>query len=307
MVRYALLLMLANLLWAGSYSAMKWGVADIPPLSLVFYRMGVAAILLWIGVAIFYRHQLKGLTGRFFLRVALVTAFDLIHQTGLCIGVKYSHAIDASLIISMEPVFLFFLATFILDEVLTIRHIMALVLALAGFVALSNFTSIGLDSFGNIVLIGNLIILVAVITETGFSICFKPLARDYSPVLLMAFVTAIQTVVLAPLSYAFDSEVFHPEITYKLVAVIVYLAVFCTIVGYIIWLRAMSKMAVNVMALSLFLQPVFGPVIAALALDEELGPRIFIGGGLILLSLYIALAREVRFPKTRSYPSQKGA
>lgn len=294
MRKYAVLLIVANVIWAGSYAVMKWGLADIQPLSLVFYRMFASAILLWGTILLFYRGELSKLNRSFFFRILLVTALDLIHHTGLCGGVKLSHATDASLIISMEPVFLFFLATIILREELTARHVISLILAMIGFIALSNFAS--LSSVHGIAILGNVIILFAVISEAGFSIFFKPLTKFHSPILLMAMVTLIQSIILAPIAYSADPGLFTPILTTKNIIVVGYLALFCTVFGYTMWLLIMSKIPVNIMAISLFMQPVLGPMIAGLTLGEKLGTRIFIGGAFIIGALYVVSFGKTMLP-----------
>jgi drug/metabolite transporter (DMT)-like permease len=289
-----ILLILANVIWAGSYSVMKWGVVDIHPLSLVFYRMTLATLVLWPIVFFVTRDQLRKINWSFCFRIFLVAAFDLIHQAGLCVGVKYSYATDAALIISMEPVFLFFLATLILHEHLTVRHIISLILALVGFVVLSDFAGMNGALARGAVLLGNVIILVAVISETGFTVFFKPLAKSFSPILLMAAVTLIQSIILAPITYIIDPNWLNTEITLKSITVIGYLALGCTVFGYVIWLLIMKKVPVNVMAVSLFLQPVFGPVIAAATLGEVLGPRVIVGGVIVIFSLYVISSKKIR-------------
>lgn len=302
MAGFIILLVMANAIWSGSYAVMKWGILDINPISLVFYRMFLSTILLWPVVLVFYRKELAKLNRSFFLRILLVAFFDLIHQVGLCVGVQYTYAMDASLIISMEPAFLFLLATIILREELTARHVMALILAMVGFMILSSLSFGSYSFMSSALALGNIIILFAVISESGFTIFFKPLAKNYSPILLMAVVTLIQSTILAPVASFMDPNFMNLDITFKSVSIIVYLSLFCTIFGYVVWLFIMKKIPVNVMAISLFLQPVFGPLISFAALGEEINSRILIGGLFIILSLFVITSRKVlsRLPAPNS-------
>lgn len=289
-----LLLILANAIWAGSYSIIKWGVADIDPITLVFYRMFTAAIFLWLILGIFYRDQIANINRSFVSRILIVTAFDIFYHVGTCVGEKYSQAIDAALIISMEPVFLFVAATLVLKEKIYFKHILSLIVAMIGFVVLSDISNLGVFSFSNKVLMGDLIILVAVLAEAGFSITFKPLSASYSPLLLMAMVTTVQSVILAPIVYYLDSSAFYPVITPKLLMVVLYLALLCSVLGYVVWLYVMKKVSVNTMSISLFLQPAIGPVIASLSLGEKMEPRIFVGGAIIILALYLVMSAHFK-------------
>ena len=293
---YILLLVVANVLWAGSYSVMKWAVVDIPPLTLAFYRFAISAIILSAIALVKFRKKLFEIKRLPVVRLLVVSLLNIFHQVGLYFGVQFTNAADASLIASMEPVFLFFLATLILREDVRLRHILAVFTGLIGFLVISGLQDF---SFAGSLLFGNMLVFFAVVSESCFSIFSKPLARKYSAVVMMAIITIVQTIILAPIAYIYDPLLFSPIITSKMIIVVAYLAIFCTVFGYTIWIVIMRKVPVNLMALTLFLQPVLGPIIAALFLGEVLGMRLIIGGIIILLSLYIALSRELSPHKKR--------
>lgn len=222
------------------------------------------------------------------MKIFLVAVLNMVHQAGACVAMNYTSATDATLIISMEPVILFFLATIILKETISFRHIAAIAMALAGFLILSGSGVLHFSAISASIMIGNLIVLVAVVSETSFSIIFKPLADRHPPHLLMAVVTLIQTIMLGPTAYMLDSNMLGSVLTFKGITAVLYMSLFCTIFGYILWLKVMRRVPVNIMAVSLFLQPVFGPLIAGLTLGEVISPRVVAGGAFILTALYIS-------------------
>jgi drug/metabolite transporter (DMT)-like permease len=76
-------------------------------------------------------------------------------------------------------------------------------------------------------------------------------------------------------------------------AVVSYLVVICTVVGYIVWLVVIRETDVSVAVLTVFLQPVVGLAIAFVALKEPLHWGQLWGSATICLGLLIGLSRQV--------------
>jgi len=70
-----------------------------------------------------------------------------------------------------------------------------------------------------------------------------------------------------------------------------YLGVLCTAVGYAVWFAAIKVVPVNVVALTLFVQPIAGAAIAAVFLGEALHLGQLWGGLVIVIGLALGLRR----------------
>lgn len=291
MAIYFLLIAAANIIWGGSFSVMKWGLADISPLTFAFYRFFFSAVILWAIVLATKRNEIKKLSWKLLLNIMLVGMLDISYHLGCFVGLELTSAADTAIIASMEPVFLFFLATIILRERFKVRHVISLVLALVGFCVLSDLFSFRPSSFTDKLFVGNLIIFFAANLEALFSVLLKPLGEKVSPILLIAIISFTQSVIMFPIARCFDPQIISHIFNFKALTAVIYLSVFCTVFGYSVWLLAMKKMPVNVMAISLFLQPVSGPLIAALFLGERLDIDVLVGGVFIVLALYIVISR----------------
>ena len=154
-----------------------------------------------------------------------------------------------------------------------------------------------------VIFLGNVIVLCAVISEGLFSISFNPLAKKYSPIFLMAIVSVVQTFVLMPVVFYRDPHALSALLSIKTVVVVAYLGILCTVFGYIIWLWIMKKLPINIMAISLFLQPVLGPIMAALFLKENLSLRTLVGGVFIISALIVVSKK--RSKKLSAFSFQK--
>jgi len=74
------------------------------------------------------------------------------------------------------------------------------------------------------------------------------------------------------------------------------LALICTVIGYTLWLVAIRECPVNVAALTVFIQPVFGVAVAALWLGEVVHWGHLLGSVTILAGLVLGLSRQIRRP-----------
>jgi drug/metabolite transporter (DMT)-like permease len=72
------------------------------------------------------------------------------------------------------------------------------------------------------------------------------------------------------------------------------LAVVCTAVGYSVWFIVIRECPVNVAALTIFAQSVFGVAVAALWLGEKLYWGQLLGSLAIVAGLVVGLSRQIK-------------
>ena len=75
---------------------------------------------------------------------------------------------------------------------------------------------------------------------------------------------------------------------------VAYLAIICTLIGYVVWLVVIRETEVNVTVLTVFIQPVVGVVIATVALKESLHWGQLWGSLAIVIGLVIGLSRQIK-------------
>ena len=81
---------------------------------------------------------------------------------------------------------------------------------------------------------------------------------------------------------------------------LIYLATICTLVGYTVWFIVIRETEVNVTALTIFIQPVFGVLIATATLGETLRWGQLWGSVAILTGLIIGLSRQIKPAENRA-------
>lgn len=282
-----------NILWACSSVAAKFGLQSLDPMALVFWRFASALAILLGWLILRHRRSGVGIARRDVARIVaaglLLGASNWLWVT----GIQHSYATDAALLYVVEPMWGIVLAGIILREKILWTTFAGFGCVLFGLAALSGFD---LGSFGfskNNVGFGNLLVVLGLLAEGGFSIVLKPLAcRIPAPVTTASVLAVALTVIAATL--ASRSAIPVPADA-KAILAIGYLSIICTVIGYTLWMHVMRHVPVGIMLFTIFIQPLAGPVIAAVTLGEPLDARVFTGGALLLSGMAIAVGGHLRW------------
>lgn len=278
------LLIIMNVIWASCYTVMKWGLEYMSPMHFLFLRMLISLVVMFI---ISFRH-IKLLDRYVVSRGAMLGGIIAIaHGLGF-VGVDKSYATDAAILYAIEPVAAIVIARILLKERMDAWRFLALALALTGFVIMSNVSF--RNFFSNTIFLGNMLMLMGVIADGFFSPVAKPVVEKYPARLVLAVALFFATLVLSP--FAVLSPVKSTAFSWEAIFSILYLSILCTCVGWTMWLYFLSRLPVNVIALTVFIQPVLGAFIPHFTIGEQIGSRIWFGGSIILLGVAIALFKR---------------
>jgi drug/metabolite transporter (DMT)-like permease len=264
-----------NVLWAGSYTVMKIATGSLHPLAIVFWRMLIAGLIL-TGWCVFKKYRFA-ISSRDFIRMCALGILSATSHLLVVIGISYSHAADASLLYVIEPVWGIFLASLVLKERFSPWMGFGLFLILAGVVVLS------FDA----VVVGNAIIVIGLICEGSFSVAIKPVVDRYPAALIMTVVLWICIAILAIPTFLMTSRMMPTSIGEW--GEVFYLAIFCSVIGYLGWIVIMRHVPVNVMYFSIFIQPITGPIIAWMVIGEHIGTSMIAGGTLLVSGMLFAI------------------
>jgi len=278
------LCILANIFWSASYTFMKWGTEFAAPIHVVYFRMTLALILL----ALLNLKTFKPLPFRVVLRCAFLGGLiAFAHAMGV-IGIDRSYATDGVLLYALEPVIAIMWARIILKERMDTARKAALFLALLGFAVLSNVFAGGF--FANSTFVGNFIMFAGIFADGLFSPIAKPVVEGHSSRLIL-FVSLIFTVIfLTP--FAVTTPIRPTTFSWQLYVSVFYLAAICSVFGWTLWLKLLKSYKVNVIVLSVFIQPVVGPFISHFTLGEQISARVWFGGAIILCAVALSLFKR---------------
>ncbi|MDP2372678.1 DMT family transporter [Reyranella sp.] len=279
LLEWALLLIL-SLLWGGAFLFGTIALAEMPPFTIVFCRVALAAIAL-ILIAVVTRQKILvgGNVWLIFvalgaLSITLPSALMLWSQTHIGIG-------RTSLLAATSPLFTVVVAHFFTsDEKMTAGRLFGIILATAG-VAVAMEPSVS-DGGNN--LLAEFAVLGAALCQALAGVLARRLKQ--MPVLSVAIGQLFAASLLSlPLALAFERPWALAPPSAITWAAILAVAILSTALGYLIFFRLLARSgAVNVALVSL-LVPVTALFLAGLILEESLNWRIFAGAALISCGL----------------------
>jgi drug/metabolite transporter (DMT)-like permease len=286
---HLIFLLLMNFFWAAIYSAYKViGPGQISAGGIVTLRFGLAGLCLllawpWLPGPVPRGWDLAktGLMG-----FILYTIGHRLQVFGNEIGTAGNSAV----LMALDPLVTSLAAALFLREHLGPRRLGGFALGLAG-VALLN--GIWRPGFQWVSLKASLIFVSSFLCEAAYSVLGKPIIQRASVLKMLALSllagSIINLLIDGPATLAAARRL-SPQAWSLLVA----MALVCTVLGYSLWFVVIKDCPVNVAALTVFAQAVFGVVIAALWAGEALHWDQLWGSLAILAGLVLGLSRQVR-------------
>jgi drug/metabolite transporter (DMT)-like permease len=290
----ALLLLLATL-WGASYTLIKFGVATIPPLTLIAARTLIAGVLLlivmrWRGLAF---PMDAANWWRFMFQACLnsVIPFTLIAwaEQSLDAGL-------ATILSSTSPIFAFLL-TFAgaRGEPAMRRKLFGVIAGLAGICLI-----VGVQALGGlgIELVAQLAMVTATIAYAGAAI-FGRGFRGLDPMIPAAGSLLCGAAILIPLSLVERPWTVAPSASSVLA--LLGLSIFSTALAFVIYFRLIQTLGSVGTTAQSYLRVPIGVALGVVFLGETLTPTAWIGLGCVVLGV-----AAMTIP-TRVAPSLRGA
>ncbi|MCD2204591.1 DMT family transporter [Halobacterium sp. KA-6] len=282
----------ASALWGGMYVVAKWGLSVVPPVTLSFLRVALAAIVLLALVRAtkpsrtFTRGEWWRFTGLgAAIAVTLATQF---------LGTELTNASQSSLLTVMVPVFILLLGVTVLDETVTQTKVVGLVITLFGtMLVLSGQYDFSMLTDANLAGIGAL--FTASLAWAIYTVWGRDLVRRYSALETATYATVISVPMLFGMAII-ELWIRGPVIDEAVISLpfllgLVYLSVFATAISWYLWYKGLEYVDSSIVAMFFFVQPVVGSALGAIFLREDLGPLFFAGGLVMTVGLYIVSVR----------------
>lgn len=281
----SLLLVLVGLVWAGSFVAVRITVEEISPVDLGFLRFLVATpfmvlILLLskketrLPVKDFLSLSVLGLTG-----VTLLYIFQFI-------GIEQTTASTAAVLINTNVIFVVILSATFLKETFSFKKSVGIALSFFGvlvviFAQMTNESIV----FSNVFLIGCIFMILSALCWAIYSIVGKKLLDKYDPFTVTTYAFILGTIFFLPVVLPDITDVVQ-NISFNGWIAILYLALICSVFGYVAWYYALSKIEAGRAVVFLNLIPLFTIVISFFT--GEIPTFLFlIGASLIIYGVYL--------------------
>ena len=275
------LLVLFNVFWAALFSANKALESHLSYTSIVTLRFGLSAVgfaLLW--------PWLPGPNpnlGGTLRSLAMGVVVFVIGQRLQVYGNSLGTAGNSSVLMGFEPILTSVAAAVFLRERIPLSRWVGFAFCLTGLALLNRVWS---PEFHWVHLGASLLFISSFLCETVYSILGKPLTFSASPYRVVAISLMGGTVVNLMIDGGTTWREASTLLPYHW-ALLAYMSILCTMAGYVLWLVIIKDTDVNLVALTIFVQPVVGVLMAMVWLGERahwghLWGVMAIGAGLLL-------------------------
>lgn len=277
-LEWGMLLVLAAL-WGGSFLFNGMAVRELPTLTIVALRVGLAALILW-AVVIALRRPLPR---EVHIWLAFLGMGFLNNVIPFCLIVWGQHSITsglASILNATTPLWTVAVAGgFLRDEPLTKQKLAGLVIGFAGVIVM-----IGPDAVVAQDRLATLACLGAALSYAFASVFGRRFRRfGVDPVVVATGQVTAAFFILAPFALIFHGPWLMPQnIT---IGAILGLAVFSTALAYMLFFTVLARSGATNISLVTFLVPVFAIVLGVIVLDEPVHGMQLLGMGLIGIGL----------------------
>ena len=282
------LLILANTLWAASYVAAKYALADTSLIIMLALRIGISSLVL-LPFVIAWRKDLD-LTRQIIPQLLLLALIGFVINKLLEFGgLALTTASDVALLITSESIFTAALSWLLLRERFKPVTGFALLLGFVGVYLIVERSLIpNIPTGGGFMrILGDLLVIMALLVESFYTVRAKSMLVKHSPLLITSASIVISMLFWTPVAaWQILSTGWHPI---GLVAwlSIGWMAIMSTVVAYLAWFKGLAQVDGSAAASTLFIQPLLGTFLAIVLLHDQLTPMTIVGGILIIVSVYV--------------------
>lgn len=287
-----LALIFTNIIWGAASPIFKLALENIPPFTLAFIRFFFAATI----YLLFVIKKWKVLTKEQFLFICLGAFFGVTINIGFYfLGLPKTNSINAPIIASSQPIFLYIISIFYLKEHQHKRVLSGMIVSFIGVLIIIFSPIIMNGSLSmeqkNTELIGNFFLVIATLGAIGQAITHKKVLKE---------VEALQVTFI---SFVFGALSFFPFAAIELQKWsfamldsrgwlgILFGVILSSAVAYGLYIYGISKIDAQEIGLFTYIDPVIAVLLAIPLLGEYPNTFFFIGTLLVFAGIFFAEKR----------------
>ena len=279
-----LLMILAVILWGLSYISTKVVIAQIPPISIAFFRQIIAAATL-LPLAM-YSGSLRMVTLRDLGAIASSGLFGLVlYFIFENISLQYTTASNASMIVASLPIFTLISEVLFFRLKVTWNIVICLLLSMIGVYLV--VTVNGQMDFSSARFLGNLLMICSMICWIVYTSMNKKLNKRYPSIAIITYQSLASILLFIP--FVIPEMARWPSfanLSFSSVANLFFLGVFCSAFAYFFYIYAAKRLGATNSATFLNLIPVVTVISGNVILHEDLFLIQIFGMAIIMASIF---------------------
>lgn len=279
------LMVCSAVFWAGAFIAGKYTVPYISTFTLTFLRFFYATIILLFVMkrsSVDFKLEKEKLPVFLFTGIVGMFGYHVLFFTAL----KYTTAINSSIIAATNPMVTTLLAVVFLRSRLGAKQVFGIVLSFVGVILTITGADLSvLHSFSFNA--GDIWMLAAVAAWAAYSVFSKSRGKGIQPIVLTFYSFLVCTILLIPFVIYERPWEYLFTIPASAHLAVLYMSVFPSVIGYLVQQMAIKEIGPSKASVFVNLVPVFSIILAVLILGEDLEPVKLLTAALIIAGVYI--------------------
>jgi len=274
----------ANLIYGANYSIAKEVMPEyIEAFGFIFIRVWVTAIIFFV---------LSGFSGneavekKDFARLFLCAVFGVaVNQLLFFKGLDLTSPINASLMMTTNPIMVLIVASVLIRERVTFRKVAGIITGIVGASTLLLWGKTA--SFSSASALGDFFILINSLSWGVFLIIVKPLMQKYKTVTVMKWVFLFGSVLVFPFGWEQFKAIEWNSFDTNVWMGVFYVVIATTSVAYMLNTFALVNLSPSTVSAYIYLQPLFATFIAILIGKDQLNILHIVSATLIFTGVYL--------------------
>ncbi len=280
----------ANLIYGANYSIAKEVMPEfIKPFGFIVIRVLVSAMIFWL-VGLFIRD--KKVESRDLVRLFFCALFGVaINQLLFFKGLDLTTPINASLMMTTNPIMVMIAASFLIRETITFRKIGGILIGITGATLLLVW---GKEfSIYDASVLGDTFVLINSLSFGIFLIIVKPLMQKYNTLTVMKWVFLFGSILVLPFGYSEFTEIKWETFTTTIWLATLYVVIGVTSLAYILNVYALKNLSPSSVSVYIYLQPLFATLFAIFLGKDHLNMMHLAAAALIFLGVWLVTSGKM--------------
>lgn len=256
--------------------------STLEPSVVLFFRSLIAALffMLWT----FLRKNSRKIEKKDYLKFIVLAALNIpLNQYLFLVAIKLTTAPNIALAYAVTPIFVYVIAHFFLNEKMTIKSSIGIVIAVIGTIVLLSEHGF---NFSSDVFIGNILGGLASLAWALYTVIGRDISRKYGAVFSAGITMQIGFLMYSIIFLMLRKEIQINEISVINWLEIGYLAIITSGLSYALWYYALKKIDAGKVSVFNNLQPLLTAFLAYIFFNQVLTFHFIFGGILILSGVY---------------------
>ena len=222
-------------------------------------------------------------------RVLLLSTLGVVLNMGLfLVGLQYTTAVNAVLVITTIPVFTYAIAVLLGREPLGPYRALGIGVALAGVLYLvgTSYQASPKHALGDLMVMGN------ALSYAAFLVLSRPMLQKYDPLSLTTWMFLVGAVVFVPLAFHFGLRGQLAAASPSTLGWMLYIVIGPSVLAYLLNARVLRHVPSSTVAIFTYVQPIFTAIAAYFVLAAPLQWKVLPAAALVFAGVWLVSRKD---------------